>query len=45
MVLSSAGVVVPLLVGAAAAWYIADDYRPSGVSLPLFMLFVGGALS
>ncbi|GAA2191500.1 cation:proton antiporter [Streptomyces bangladeshensis] len=45
VVLSSAGVVVPLLVGAAAAWYIADDYRPSGVSLPLFMLFVGGALS
>ncbi|MGW4887571.1 cation:proton antiporter [Streptomyces murinus] len=45
LVLSSAGVVVPLLVGAGAAWYIAGDYRPSGVSLPLFMLFVGGALS
>ncbi|MEU2061853.1 cation:proton antiporter [Streptomyces sp. NPDC013455] len=45
VVLSAAGVVVPLLVGAAAAWYIADDYRPSRVGLPLFMLFVGGALS
>ncbi|MFI6683208.1 cation:proton antiporter [Streptomyces sp. NPDC050485] len=45
VVLSIAGVVVPLIVGAAAAWYIAGDYRPSSVSLPLFMLFVGGALS
>lgn len=45
LALSSAGVVVPLLVGAGAAWYIGDDYRPSGVSMPLFMLFVGGALS
>ncbi|WP_050502997.1 cation:proton antiporter [Streptomyces monomycini] len=45
VVLSTAGVVAPLIVGAGAAGYIADQYRPSGVSLPLFMLFVGGALS
>ncbi|MFF9812341.1 cation:proton antiporter [Streptomyces sp. NPDC014006] len=45
VVLATAGIVVPLLVGAGTAWYIADDYRPSGVSLSLFMLFVGGALS
>ncbi|MEU2956964.1 cation:proton antiporter [Streptomyces xanthochromogenes] len=45
VVLSVAGVAVPLLVGAGAAWYIAAGYRPPGVSLPLFMLFVGGALS
>ncbi|MFG3507499.1 cation:proton antiporter [Streptomyces sp. NPDC047821] len=45
VVLSTAGVVIPLIVGAGVAWYIASDYRPSGVSLLLFMLFVGGALS
>ncbi|MGW1194269.1 cation:proton antiporter [Streptomyces sp. NPDC002536] len=45
VVLSVSGVLVPLLAGGAAAYWLADSYRPSGVGLPLFVLFVGGALS
>ncbi|WP_197321514.1 cation:proton antiporter [Saccharomonospora sp. NB11] len=43
--LALGGITLPLLIGGAAAYAIADDFRPQHVSVPLFMLFVGGALS
>ncbi|GAA4688366.1 Kef-type K+ transport system, membrane component KefB [Promicromonospora umidemergens] len=45
IVLAVAGLVFPLLAGGAAALYLEGDFRPEGVDLPLFVLFVGGALS
>lgn len=43
--LAIGGITMPLLIGGAAAYFLAGDFRPDHVSLPLFMLFVGGALS
>ncbi|GAA1190411.1 cation:proton antiporter [Prauserella alba] len=45
VVLAVAGLLCPLIAGSAAALYLDGDFRPEGVDLPLFVLFVGGALA
>ncbi len=45
VVLALAGFLAPLLLGGTAAWLLADEFKPEVIPTPLFVLFVGGALS
>lgn len=44
-VLAMAGVVAPMVLGSVAALAIQERFRPEGVGLGVFVLFVGGSLS
>lgn len=45
VVLAVAGFATPLVLGGGAAWLLASEFKPDAVPTPVFVLFVGGALS